>query len=62
MLITKGQGGVMRVQQTIADVTKVYKIAYVHRESLIIYTSGHSFKTLLIILFATLFVLLECVS
>ena len=52
----------MGVQQTIADATKVYKIAYVHRESLIIYTSGHSFKTLLIILFATLFALLECVS
>jgi hypothetical protein len=42
VLLTKGQGGVMGVQQTIADATKVYKIAYVHRESLIIYMSGHS--------------------
>jgi hypothetical protein len=27
MLLTKGQGGVMGVQQTIAGATKVYKIA-----------------------------------
>jgi hypothetical protein len=68
MLLTKGQGDVMGVQQTIADTTKVYKIAYVHREYLIIFRSGHTLTLFIIlvairtILFAMLFVLLECVS
>jgi hypothetical protein len=44
MLLTKGQGGVMGVQQTIADATKVYKIGYVRRESLIIFRSGHTLR------------------
>jgi hypothetical protein len=44
MLLTKGQGDVMGVQQTTADATKVYKIAYVNRESLIIFRSGHSLR------------------
>jgi len=44
MLISKGQGGVMAVQQTIADTTKVHKIAYVKRESLIIFRRGHTLR------------------